>query len=248
MVSSISMPESLPTSPIELWDFSDLYAGFHSPITALDCGQKCAPYNENGVPFCCDTRHAVPTAYRQEWDYLQTHTDLWHKWQAEHPNETARLQAQTPLNQVLIECQGYLLCQRTFRSFTCRAFPFFPYIDQNDCFIGISYYWDYEDRCWVISNLQAVTSQYLAEFIHTYEFIFSTRSTEFENFRYHSQVMRRVFSRKRRAIPLLHRNGVAYKVSPRSGRLRRIPAEGFPRFGPYALAARLPFPDEIHER
>ena len=65
-------------------EFTTIYAGFRSPIAELDCGRKCAPYNENAVPFCCDTRHAVPTAYKSEWVYLQANTDQWHLWEGEN--------------------------------------------------------------------------------------------------------------------------------------------------------------------
>jgi hypothetical protein len=72
-------------------DIPSLYSLFEAPITALDCGKKCSPYNEHGVPFCCDTRHAVPSAYTGEWRYLQANTDLWHEWQGPTPQETERL-------------------------------------------------------------------------------------------------------------------------------------------------------------
>ncbi len=140
--------------------FDSLYADFQSPISTFDCGDRCAPHNEYGAPFCCDTRHAVPTAYESEWRYLQENTNLWHLWQADTPAETSRLQQETPPGQVLIECLGHPLCQRDYRSLTCRAFPFFPYLTSQGTFIGLSYYWEYEDRCWVISNFQVVNQTY----------------------------------------------------------------------------------------
>lgn len=224
--------------------FADLYAAFPSPIATFDCGDKCAPYNVGNVPFCCDTRHAVPTAYQAEWEYLQAHTDLWHLWQAQDHAETARLQSQIAWGQVLIECLGHRFCQRDFRSLTCRAFPFFPYLTREGEFIGLSYYWQYEQRCWIISHLEVVTSQYRSEFIQTYEALFAACPEEKENFRYHAAVMRRVYSRRRQAIPLLHRNGKVYKISPSSGRMRLAPVESLPKFGPYQVAARLTFPEE----
>lgn len=220
-----------------------MYARFETPISSLDCGDRCAPHNERGVPFCCDTRHAVPTAYQAEWEYLEANTDLWHRWQETNLSETAGLQDQTPEGQMLIACLGHERCQRNFRSITCRAFPFFPYVSREGKFIGLSYYWEYEGRCWVISNMQTVTLQYLAEFVATYDALFAAMPQELENFYYHSGIMRRVFGRRRRAIPLLHRNGRIYKITPRNGRLRRIPPQSLPSFGPYKIAAELPFPD-----
>lgn len=221
-----------------------LYARFRATIAELDCGQKCAPYNENGVPFCCDTRHAVPTAYQDEWRYLKGETNLWRTWEGEDAAETERLQAQTPAGQVLIACLGHEHCQRNFRALTCRAFPFFPYITSQGDFIGLSYYWEYEDRCWVISNLEVVEAQYRAEFVAIYDKIFELLPEERENFKHHSDVMRQVFGKQRRTIPVLHRNGAAYKISPKGERMRRVPVEALPKFGPYAIAAMLPFPDE----
>jgi hypothetical protein len=235
---------------VDLWyprkmSFAGLYAQFQASITAFDCGAKCAPYNEYGVPFCCDTAHAVPTAYAAEWEYLQDNTDLWHIWAAEDGTETGRLQAEIPDGQVLIECLGYEHCQRDYRSITCRAFPFFPYISKEGDFLGLTYYWQYEDRCWIISNLQTVTSEYVTEFVAAYDQIFTEHPTEFENFRYNATIMRRVFGRRKRTIPLLHRNGQVYKVTPRTGRRRRVDSETLPKHEPYKTTARLQFPDEI---
>ncbi len=235
-------------SNLQSVDFSKFYRQFKAPISALDCGEKCSPYNENGVPFCCDTRHAVPTAYQAEWAYLVSHTDLWHPWQADEPAQTQRLQDQTPAGQVLIECLGHTLCQRSFRALTCRAFPFFPYISRGREFLGLSYYWEYEDRCWVLSNLQVISPEYRSQFIRAYEDLFARMPEEFENFHHHSTMMRRIFGRRKRAIPLLHRNGFAYKLTPRNGRLRRVALDSLPKFGPYRIAARLPFPDELRSQ
>ncbi len=228
-------------------DFARLYAGFQAPITALDCGQKCAPYNEGGVPFCCDTRHAVPTAYQAEWTYLCTHTDLWHRWQADDPAETHRLEAETPPHMVLIECQGADHCQRNFRAIACRAFPFFPYFNSAGEFLGLSVYWEYADRCWVISNLHMVSTVYRQQFIETFERLFDLLPNERITFQHHSAVMREHFIRKRRRIPLLHRNGKAYLISPRSEKMQRVAPDRLPKHGVYAITAALPFPDEVAE-
>ena len=115
-------------------DFETLYAQFDSPITVLDCGKKCAPHNEYGVPFCCDTGHAVPTAYQPEWEYLSKNSNLWRIWDTDDIEETNRLRSEAPDGQLLIGCLGHLQCQRDYRSITCRAFPFFPYITKEGDF------------------------------------------------------------------------------------------------------------------
>jgi hypothetical protein len=230
-------------TPFSPQDFRTLYDRFEAPITRLDCGKKCAPYN-GGVPFCCDTQHAVPTAYRAEWVYLQQNTDLWHLWEPEDTGEKSRL-AQEAGNLILIECQGHQACQRGYRSLVCRAFPFFPYFDSTGRLLGLSYYWDYEDRCWVLSNLQVVSHTYLEQFSAAYRAVFAAEPGERENFMHHSQEMRRIFRTKRRAIPLLHLSGKIYKISPGNERMRRVAPDSLQKHGPYAISDVLLFPDEI---
>lgn len=226
-------------------NFASLYQRFDAPVTAGNCGAHCAPHNERGVPFCCDLNHAIPTAYAAEWVELQENTDLWRPWEGRTPRETENLRSQLPDGQVAIACQGAAACLRPFRSITCRAFPFFPYVTRTGEFIGLTYYWEYEDRCWVISNLHEVTPEFRGQFVAFYDDLFRRMPDEHETFRQFSSRMRRSFARRRRAIPLLHRNGAAYKLTPRSGRLRRIDPQALPAFGPYAIAREMPFPDEL---
>jgi hypothetical protein len=231
-------------SNFQIDDIPRLYSMFNSPIANIDCGNKCASYNELAVPFCCDTNHAVPTAYLPEWEYLKSNTDLWHQWEAVNPSETTMLMEQTPECQILIECLGYKFCQREFRSLTCRSFPFFPYLTSSFEFIGFTYYWDYDDRCWVINNLEKISDLYRSEFFKCYDKLFELQPDEIKNFHYQSSLMRSKFTKLRRSIPLLHRNKKNYKVSPRSERMRLFSLANLPKHGPYKWATILPFPDD----
>src|SRR5512134_3820207 len=114
MVSLLSMPEPA--------DFAALYSRFNAPIAAFDCGAKCSPYNERGVPFCCDVNHALPTAYQPEWEYLQASTDLWRPWDGSG-RRSRQLQAEVPDHQHAIVCLGHTRCQRDYRAIVCRSFP-----------------------------------------------------------------------------------------------------------------------------
>ncbi len=228
-------------------EFARLYAGFHAAIAEVDCGKRCSPYNETGAPFCCDTRHAVPAAYQAEWEYLKAHTDLWHIWEGKTPLETEELRAIAPDGQVLIECKGYQHCQRDFRSLSCRAFPFFPYITREGQFTGLSCYWEYEQICWVMNNLQIVSPTFVQKCIRTFDELFERLPDEMETFRQFSARMRRAFGRRHRAIPLFHRKGGFYKITPRNGRGRRAAPEKYPKQGPYRIASELPFPDELEQ-
>lgn len=235
-------------------EYASLYASFEAPIHRFDCGKKCSPHNPGGKPFCCDTCHAVPTLYNAEWAYLEVSTDLWHEFRGdecegvtveEAEEERARLGEELPDNMMLAACLGPDQCQREYRGLTCRQFPFFPYIDSAGDFLGLSYYWDYEDTCWVISNLDVVEPEYRRQFIETFENIFTAMPEEHEAYKVHSEVMRDKFNEERRAIPLLHRNGYTYKISTHNERLRRVNIESLPKFGPYKLAAEMPFEDEL---
>jgi hypothetical protein len=234
-------------------EIKKFYANFDAPIAYFDCGEKCTPHNEDGKPFCCDICHAVPTAYTCEWEYLNKNTDLWHEWKAEQCTDTPeeaeaeveRLSKETPDTMVLMACLGPDQCQRAFRALTCRQFPFFPYIDSQGFFLGLSTYWEYEEVCWVINHLEVVTPEYIRQFVQAFEFIFSRMPGEFKNYKTHSEVTRNELIEKKRALPLLHRNGFAYKISPQNERMRRVSVEKFPKFGPYKLAVMMPFTDEV---
>lgn len=214
-----------------------LYDQFDAPLVPLDCGEMCASYNPSGKPFCCDICHAVPAAYHQEWGYLQSKTSLWHLWRGDecvsNPEDPADLQAETPDSMVLLACLGPTQCQRQYRALSCRQFPFFPYVTADYRFLGLAYEWEFEDTCWVISNLARVTSAYRQEFIQTFDGLFSHWMAEMEGYAAKSEQMRAHFAMQKRRIPILHRNGGYYLLSPGSERLRRVNPESLPQFGVY---------------
>lgn len=217
-------------SPADLTptDIRRIYNNFDVPITALDCGQECAPQN-HGIPFCCDTCHAVPAAYTSEWDFLKDATNLWHAYRGDEcasvPDpeaERARLEADTPESMTLLACLGHTRCQRNFRAIACRQFPFFPYVTADYRFIGLAYEWTFEGKCRVIEHLDQVTPQYRQQFIATFDFIFANFDEEFDAYAEKSSQARGYFSAEKRRIPILHRNGSNYLLSPASERLQKI--------------------------
>jgi len=233
----MSVSDSQPYFP--KLDVHQLYAAFDAPVCDLDCGLKCAPYNPDGSgkPVCCDICQAVPVAYRQEWEYLQPRTGLWHLWRGDEcpadPCDPAELQQDTPEHLLLLACQGPAHCQRPYRASSCRQFPFFPYVTEDYRFIGLAYEWDFEPTCWVISHLDQVTPRYRREFVAFYDEMFNLWPDEFESYAALSEDMRVAFTARHRRIPLLHRNGQDYLLSPGSERLTRVNAVQFKRFGPY---------------
>jgi hypothetical protein len=226
-------------------NFKELYAGFNAAVTSFDCGERCAPFNDKGVPFCCDPQHVIPSAYEEEWRYLQDHTGLWQVWQTQDLEEFEQLHSQLPEGQRLIACQGYQLCQRSFRTMSCRAFPFFPYLTSKAELIGLTYYWEYRDRCWLISHLNAVTQVFRIQFMKTFSVLFNNFPYERKNFLEYSSYMRDIYQQKREAIPLLCTDGSVYKISPKTEAMRRTDIKRLPKFGIYKIAFNNPFPGEF---
>ncbi len=217
--------------------FREIYDRFDDPVTSRDCGSLCAPHNPTGKPFCCDICQAVPVVYHQEWEYLKTHTDLWHLWRGDEcaadPVDPQELLKDTPKHMCLLACKGPGYCQREYRSISCRQFPFFPYITADDRFIGLAYHWDFEPTCWVISHLDEVTQVFRDTFINLYDQLFTHLPEDYDSYYFLSEDMRAEFIKRRRRIPILHRNGSAYLLSPKSERLSPVNPNQFRKFGPY---------------
>ncbi|MGH6931073.1 MAG: hypothetical protein ACREEE_01420 [Dongiaceae bacterium] len=216
-------------------DFARIYRRFRAPITRFDCGKKCAPLN-GGEPVCCSTDHAIPMVQKAEWRLLKSRTDLWRKFK---PFNAASRKLVNALHHscTAIECKGAAFCERDNRSMACRAFPFFPYITRAGEFAGLAYYWEFEQTCWVISNLTVVDLDFVKEFISAHEALFAADPDEFETFRGQSIHMRREFSRRDQPIPLIGRDGNYLKVLPRTGEVVPLAAKHLPKHGPYESAA-----------
>jgi hypothetical protein len=134
---------------------------------------------------------------------------------------------------LLLACQGPARCQRSFRALSCRQFPFFPYITSRGRLIGLAYEWEFETVCWVISNLGLVTAHYRQEFLQVYDTLLAHWADEFESYALKSEQARDFFAAQGRRLPLLHRNGGYYLVSPRSERMARVDPARLSRFGFY---------------
>ena len=243
----------MPPKPSVLPEhFAEVYRRFQASISRHDCGRRCAPLN-GGSPICCSTQDAVPVVHRSEWKLLKSRSDLWRPFKPYDAN-TRDIVDSLHHSNCAIECKGAAFCERDNRSLACRAFPFFPYIDRKGDFIGLSYYWDFEDRCWVISNMQIVESEFRREFIDAFEYLFSVDPEEYDTYKKHSATMRRVFTRRRKPIALIGREGGFFKIMPKTAKLVAITAAQLPKFGPYrserayaraVKEAEGQFPDQI---
>jgi len=212
-------------------DFAALYDGFKAPVTRFDCGRKCAPLN-GGEPVCCSTEHAVPVVHKVEFDLLKTRTQLWSKFKP-YDYATRQIVAELTSDCAAVQCKGGRFCERDNRSIACRGFPFFPYMTREKQLVGLGTYWTFEDRCWMMSNLEIVDRVFVEQFIATYEALFVKDPSEFTTYVDFSASARRVFSRWKRKIPLLGRQGELLIVEPSTGEIRPGTRKEFPKIAPF---------------
>ncbi len=165
-------------------------------------------------------------SYKPEWQYLKTSTSLWHLWRGDEcpdePVDPSELLEDTPEHLLLLSCRGPAQCEREFRSLSCRQFPFFPYITSDYRFIGLAHDWEFESECWILSHLDQVSLDYRREFVQTFDLVFSYWMDDFNSYVALSEEVRAYYASIRRRIPLLHRNGRDYLISPSSEKLVKI--------------------------
>lgn len=212
--------------------FRRIFEFFNAPVMHVDCGQKCAPLN-GGEPVCCDTANAIPIMQVAEWKHLRSRSKMWHRFK---PYDAASREIAEDISDTCkaVECQGARNCERDNRSLACRTFPFFPYINKEGEVLGLSHYWTFEDRCWVISNTALVEQAFVDEFLKAYATLFADDPGEYQVFVDYSATMRRVFSRQKLSIPLIARNGEYYLIKPKGAGMKKIKADKLPSFPPFS--------------
>jgi len=225
------MPKQDANTTIKSSDFVTLYEGFKAPVARFDCGRKCAPLN-NGEPVCCSTQNAVPVVHKVEFELLKTRTDLWSRFKP-YDYATRQIVGDLTPDCMAIQCKGARFCERDNRSIACRGFPFYPYITRERLFIGLGTYWTFEDRCWMMSNLEIVDRVFIDQFVATYEALFVKDEAEFRTYLDFSAAARRVFSRWGRKIPLLGRRGELLIVEPSTGEARPGRTKDYPKAAPF---------------
>jgi hypothetical protein len=215
--------------------YEKIYRDFTASIsTKHDCGQYCAPLND-GQPVCCDVDNAIPAASPPEWKAMKKRTKMWTKYTPE-PDDKHAIKEVASINETCIACvcKGAANCERDNRMLACRSFPFFPYLTKKGEFIGLGYYWIFEDRCWIISNLQVVESDFVKEFVEVFDMLLDADEGEYEAFLEQSAQMRKIFSRRNQILPLIDRDGGYLKVLPKSGgKVEHADVKEFIKYGPY---------------
>lgn len=231
--------------PDNLHAFQKLYLGFSQPLSEIDCGQKCGPHNEYGVPVCCDIDILVPTAFMKEWEYLEGATDLWQQWEGLSTPEGEELLQEMQPGQVPLECLGHNRCQRDFRTISCRSFPFYPYLDGSGSFVGLAYYSEYLEQCWILSNLSLVSIEYKKQFQMTYDRIFKIYPETHKAYRGYSAYVRNLAESDGNDLILLDFYGLVFRIDPKDETIEELSYMDLETFGPFNTMKGLEFPDEI---
>ena len=230
-------------TPTQKVFFEDLYHNFPRPLSQIDCGEKCGPFNEYGVPVCCDINLIVPSAFEAEWGYLKEKTDLWSPWSSSVLIDSD-LEDEKQDGQVLLKCLGYQHCQRSYRTLTCRAFPFFPYLDSQGNFIGLVYFHEYREMCWIISNLSVVNQEYKVEFQKAFSDLFLEYPESKMSYDQYSAFIRKEMAMSGDKIILLDFTEKIFIVDPETEQAREVDFEDLDSFGPFSITKDLIFPDE----
>src|SRR4029077_14388238 len=115
----------------------------------------------------------------------------------------------------------------------CRGFPFYPYLTRQKEFVGVGTYWVFEDRCWMMSNLEIVDRAFVEQFIATYEALFVKDPSEFKTYVEFSASARRVYSRWKREIPLPGLRGGLLIAERSSGEIRPGRRKDFSKATPF---------------
>ncbi|MCW8914285.1 MAG: hypothetical protein OQK24_00365 [Magnetovibrio sp.] len=211
--------------------FRKIFDFFDAPIMSVDCGKHCMPLND-GVPVCCDTGNAIPVMQKAEWKHLRTRSKMWGKF-TPYDENSQEIVDELSDSCKAVECKGFKKCERDNRSLACRTFPFFPYFTKDGELLGLSYYWHFEDTCWVISNMKKVDQRFIDQFLEAYEILFADDDEELEVFQDYSASQRRVFSRRKQDIPVINRKGKVLLIRPKGKGVKKGSLKDLPKFAPF---------------
>ena len=223
--------------------FRELHSGFDMPLCEIDCGLKCGPYNDYGVPICCDIHLVIPSAFELEWCYLKENTDLWRPWSSAD-QYAEELEEEILDGQVLIQCKGYQECQREFRTLTCRAFPFYPYLNSKGHLQGMSYYPEFRFGCWILSNLDVVSKSFKMAFQRAFQHVFELYPDYRQNYIDYSGYERQKAADESEMVVLLGFSGDVHLIDPLTEEEYPVQYKDLKAFGPFEITRELRFPGE----
>jgi len=85
----------------------------------------------------------------------------------------------------------------------------------------------------VINHLHLVRNEYRKQFIDFYDQLFSIWPDDMESYASLSDQMRIAFIERKKRIPILHRNGHSYLLSPKNEKLEKVDPNKYQKYGVY---------------
>jgi hypothetical protein len=117
---------------------------------------------------------------------------------------------------VFAVCKGHLQCERDNRSLSCRTFPFEPYLDHDDAFVGIVLSRDFAGLCPLITGDHAFRPDFIAQCCAMWREMFAADADERAFYAGCSRTLRRQYGRDGSPIPVFHEGGItAFPTSRR---------------------------------
>lgn len=150
-----------------------MYKLLSVPMTDFNCGELCAPKND-GSPFCCDKELTVPLLFKEEYLLHKKRSEFW-KRLPRRTRKQKQLAAEFDSNHdFACVCPGPETCDRDRRALVCRTYPFEPYIDGEDRFVGLAFILDGEHPCPLIEHPELhVNSEYVENSMAYWELVFA---------------------------------------------------------------------------
>ncbi|MBR31127.1 MAG: hypothetical protein CMN77_07410 [Spirochaetaceae bacterium] len=186
------------------------YTLLDESITDYDCGDLCKDAN-GGVPYCCQSQHAVPLLYKNEYKHLRNVGDLWHEWRPVDADDK-KLKETEGDDQIFCECKGVQHCIRDQRSISCRTFPLEPYLDRRGVLVGLTFIRDFVDKdpdtgrikCPLSRKKQDIRQDFIDSHFIFWEKLMLRKEDEYETYLETSKSLRREKARTGRRFEILY--------------------------------------------
>lgn len=196
---------------------AELLRTLTAPVTDFDCGTLCAPGN-GGVPVCCHSAQVLPVLYKAELALLQRRSDLWRRHVPDGADAGLRHRARAC--DVFAVCKGHTHCERDNRSLACRTFPFDPYLDHDDTFVGLVMSRDFAHLCPLIRSDHPIRPDFVRQCCAMWQAMFAADAGERAFYAGCSRTLRRQFGREGSAIPVFTPAGLVAFPTARRRRVR----------------------------
>ncbi|MBE7411760.1 MAG: hypothetical protein L6Q54_05040 [Leptospiraceae bacterium] len=183
-------------------EISYYYTLLNEELTNFDCGSLCKDQND-GVPFCCVPKNAVPFLYRKEFQLLKSRSELWRVWEPKTAQEKKLKSTHEGEDTLFCECKGVAFCERENRSISCRTFPFEPYLDKRGVLVGLIFMKEFLTSCPLSSRLSDIRQEYIDGHFLFWEKLLLRKKDEYDTYKKSSSAYRRWSKKENKKIPLL---------------------------------------------